>query len=404
MATMTSFMNASADVPLFAALALVAAAAALTAFGLARRHQAGWACWMAAIWLVALGLLLNALLPGPHSKALSAPLLMQWPLLTLIGLRHFFARQAWPGSERSDRMLLAVTSLFALLGGLLLGPEGLWLLALCSLAVHLYAAALLFMAPGDSESTPLHVLGAAMALVAFAPGLVRLSGATGLDAEVLRALAAALGAIVLAFVALTLACNRSERQLRDAQRRLRSMATLDTLTQVPKRQSFRDLAALALRNDPPGSAVLLLFDVDHFRQINEHLGPAAGERSLRLVSASVLEHLRALDVPGRESSDRFVLLLRRATTQTAMRVAARIVADVQEHAPDMQLPTLSLSFGMVQVGGDENIELALRRAHLALIEAKRQGRSCAVAALGDEDAPVFSQSQRLGPGLRAAGA
>lgn len=390
-------MNAHADVPLFAALALAAAAAALTAFGLARRRQAGWAWWMAAIWLVVAGLLLRAWMPGAQSTPLAAPLLMQWPLVTLIGLRRFFARQPWPGSEHSDALLLAVATLFALLGNLVLGHESIWLLSLCSLSVHLYAAAVLFMGPaGDIESTPLHVLGAAIALVAFAPGLARLSGASELDAEALRALAASMGAIVLAFVTLTLACNRSERQLRDAQRRLRSMATLDTLTQVPNRQQFKDLAAHALRLDPPGSAVLLLFDVDHFKQINEHLGPAAGDRALRLVSSSVLEDLRALDVAGREGPAEFALLLRRATTSSAMGVAARIVADVQDNAADMQLPVLSLSFGMVQVGRGEDIEVALRRAELALIEAKRLGRSCAVAATGNEDEPVFILSRPLG--------
>ena len=57
---------------------------------------------------------------------------------------------------------------------------------------------------------------------------------------------------------------------------------------------------------------------------------------------------------------------------------------------------LSLTFGMAQVGSDEDIDAALKRAELALIEARRQGRSCAVAALGDEDQPSFSPSQPLG--------
>ena len=389
-------MDAHPDVPLFAGLALAAAATALTAFGLTRRNQAGWAWWMAAVWLVVAGLLLGAVMPDGQGTPVAAPLLMQWPLLALIGVRRFFARQPWPGDERSDTLLLIVASLFTLLGSVIL-RDSIWLISMCSLSVHLYAAAVLFMGPqDDTESTPLHVLGAAMALVAFAPGLARLSGASELDADALRALAAALGVIVLAFVALTLACNRSERQLRDAHRRLATMATLDALTQVANRQHFKELAGQSLRNDPPGSAVLLLFDVDHFKQLNEHLGAAAGDRALRLVSAGMVEHLRALDVAGRHGGDEFVLLLRRTTTESAMGVAARIVGFVQEQAPDMQLPTLCLSFGMVQVASGEGIDSALRRADLALVEAKRQGRSCAVALVGDEDQPVFSASQRLG--------
>ena len=142
--------------------------------------------------------------------------------------------------------------------------------------------------------------------------------------------------------------------------------------------------------------MLLLFDVDHFKQINDLLGHAAGDRALCLVSDSVQEHLRAADVAGRHGGDEFVLLLRRTDTQAAMGVAGRIVAEVQRRTAANELPRLSLSFGMVQVGVAEDVDAAMRRADQALYEAKRQGRSRAVAALGDEAQPVFGESQRLG--------
>jgi diguanylate cyclase (GGDEF)-like protein len=142
--------------------------------------------------------------------------------------------------------------------------------------------------------------------------------------------------------------------------------------------------------------VLLLFDLDHFKQINDNLGHAAGDRALCLVSGSVLEHLRAPDVAGRHGGDEFVLLLRRAGTRDAMSVAARIAAEVQRRTSENRLPALSLSFGLVQIGADEMLDSALRRADQALYEAKRQGRSRAVSARGDEAQPIFSESQRLG--------
>ena len=131
-------------------------------------------------------------------------------------------------------------------------------------------------------------------------------------------------------------------------------------------------------------------------RINDSLGHAAGDRALCLVCGSVLEHLRAHDVPGRHGGDEFVLLLRETNTRDAMSVAARIVTDVQRRAPRQDLPQLSLSFGLVQVGMVEDIRMALRRADQALYEAKRQGRSRAVTAQGDEKRPVFTESQRLG--------
>jgi diguanylate cyclase (GGDEF)-like protein len=235
-----------------------------------------------------------------------------------------------------------------------------------------------------------------VALVALAPSLLALPAAELLAPLWARAAAAAMGALVVAFMAVTLVSERTERQLRESRRRLRTLANLDTLTQVPNRRHFQELADLALRDDTPGGAVLVLFDVDHFKLINDQLGHAAGDRALCLVSSSVLEHLRAHDVPGRHGGDEFVLLLRNTTTRQAMGVAARIVAEVQKRAPRQGLPALSLSFGLVQVGLAEGISVAMRRADQALYEAKRQGRSRAVAALGNEDKPVFSESRPLG--------
>lgn len=402
-------MSPHTEVPLFAAAALATASGSVTAFGLRRPRYAGWAWWVAALWLTTLGTAVSALIPGRWGDALAAPLLMQWPLLTLIGLRRFDARQPWPGRAQADAALLLAASAAAFGATLWLGADAAWLLAGCGLVVHLYAASVLFMAPGDDDGTPVQGLGAAMALAAFAPGVAALmADSTGLatigtpvDTPALvaaqaRAVAAGLCAIVLAFVALTLVCDRTERQLRESRRRLRHLANLDALTQVPNRRHFNELAQQALLHDAPGSAVLLLFDVDHFKQINDHLGHAAGDRALCLVSVSVQEHLRAVDVAGRYGGDEFALLLRRASTSDAMGVAARIVGEVQGRAELAQLPTLSLSFGLVQVRAGEALDAALRRADQALYEAKRQGRSRAVAALGDESQPVFSESRPLG--------
>jgi diguanylate cyclase len=399
-------MPASIDSLLFATVAQAAAAASLTAFGLRRDRHPGWWWWLAAIWLTTLGAALAALAPGRWGQVLAPPLLLQWPLVTLMGLRRFNARRHWPGHSWMDATLLITASGTALLVGLLFPQQATWPVVACGLAVHLYAAGVMFNGPAGGDAAPVNLLGATVALLAFAPGLAVLSAdftaagplapAAAQAAHAARVLAAALGAIVLAFVALTLLFERTERQLRESRRRLRLLANLDALTQVPNRRRFAELAGHALRADPPGSAVLLLFDVDHFKQINDRLGHPAGDRALCLVAGSVLEHLRTNDAAGRHGGDEFVLLLRRTTTEHAMGVAGRIVAELQKRTQSTPLPPMSLSFGMVQLRAGEDIDAALRRADQALYEAKRQGRSRAVSASGDESRPVFSESKRLG--------
>ncbi len=387
---------------LLATAALLVVSASLTAFGLRQRQRScqGWGLWVTSLWLAAAGAVAAAVLPAPVGPALATPLLMQWPLMALVGLRRFNPRQPLPGSEVLDWAVLAVAGLLASAAAAAdakhPGWGQAWLATACGVLVHLYAAALLFTTPGGREAAPIHGLGVTVALVALAPSLVALPSAELLAPLWARASAAALGTLVVAFMAITLVSERTERQLRDSRRRLRTLANLDALTQVPNRRHFQELADVALRDDTPGSAVLVLFDVDHFKLINDELGHAAGDRALCLVSSSVLEHLRAHDVPGRHGGDEFVLLLRHTTTQHAMGVAARIVSEVQKRAPRQNLPAVSLSFGLVQVGLAEGIAAAMRRADQALYEAKRQGRSRAVAAQGNERQPVFSESRPLG--------
>jgi diguanylate cyclase (GGDEF)-like protein len=399
-----------------AAVTVAAAAAALSSFGArhhAKVHHGGFTWWLAAIWLTALGTALGALWPQPPGQALATLLVLPWPLLTLVGLRRFQARQPMPGSERGDLALaLAATLACGLSAGWADVAAGA-VMAATSLVVHLYAAAVLVgglgwtaaRTPATQTATagagPLLALAAVMTLTGLLPALaVTLpdSGAWALPATLLplRAVAATLGVVVMAFVVLSLVAERTERQLRESRRRLRTLANLDALTQVPNRRRFHELASQALRHDTPGSSVLLIFDIDHFKHINDRLGHAAGDRALCLVSSCMIEHLRVDDVAGRHGGDEFVLLLRQATTQDAMRVAARMVSGLQERSDELKLPMLTLSFGMVQVGLAEPLDEALRRADQALYEAKRQGRSRAVAAQGDESEPVFSESRRLG--------
>ena len=399
-------MSSSTGILNFATAALAVAAVSLTAFGLRQRRYDGWRWWVVALWLTTAGAVIGGLWPTGPGAALAGALLMQWPLVTLVGLRRFHPRQALPGSERQDWAVLAGAMLVATLGLALTAQDpdqdpvaavqGPWLAVGCSMAVHLYVAAVLFMGPGGRDFTPVRCLGATMAVLAYAPLLAALPQSDLQSVLSMRTAAAVLGAVVMAFAAITLVCERTERQLRDSRRRLRVLANQDTLTQVPNRRHFQELANEALLQDEPGTAVLLNFDVDHFKQINDLFGHAAGDRALCLVSSAMLENLRAHDVPGRQGGDEFVLLLRRANTEHAMRVATRIVAEVQRRAPGQQLPTLSLSFGVVQIGFGEGIQAAMRRADQAMYEAKRQGRSRAVAAAGNEERPLFSESQRLG--------
>jgi diguanylate cyclase (GGDEF)-like protein len=398
--------DASFSFDLLAVAATVLAVAALSLAGVGLRQQRfrGFGWWVTGLALAGLGAAVGSLWHTGAGRLLASLLLMQWPLLMLVGLRRFNARRDLPAQERVDWMVLALAGILSTLaaglpavGGLAAGTQAaLWTAAICAMALHLYTAALLFLGPPGREGTPLQAVGTVIAIGGFAPLLLALPSGNAADLLQNQALCASLGGVVMAPAMLTLVSERIQRQLRSSQRRLRVLANLDALTQVPNRRHFEELAARALHNDPPASATLLLFDIDHFKGINDRMGHPAGDRALQLVAAAVRTHLREFDLAGRHGGDEFVLLLRNADTHQAMGLAERIVSEVQKRAGGHRLPALTLSFGVVKVAAGEDLDSALHRADQALYEAKRQGRSRAVAAEGDSEQPVFSHSQPLG--------
>jgi len=384
------------------------AALALTVAG--RRHPAprGWPLWQAALWLGSTGIVLGAvgMAFGVHvvTLPLAQVLLLQWPILALVGLRRFPASIDWPGRERHDWLLLLASALLVALSAAWPADSAIAAIGAPAgaLLVHLYAASLLVCAAARPDDRPMQLLGAVIALAACAPMIATLPGIDPRSLFQASALATALASVAMAFIVLSLAFDRRQRHLRASRRRLRALASIDPLTQVPNRRHFAELAGKAIGHDAPGSAVLVMFDVDHFKQINDRYGHAGGDRALRLVSRCLREVLRVNDVPSRHGGDEFALLLRHASVRDGMRVATRLVQRVQTAAADAALPPLSLSFGIVQVQPAEALGRALERADQALYEAKRQGRSRAVAAgnNGNGPQPVFTDSRPLG--LKAA--
>jgi len=391
-------MNGVSDGLWIAACANAVAALALTASG-RQTMLRGWGLWRTALWLGTAGIALGTAGGGrPWVLTLAQLLLLPWPVLALVGMRRFHARVDWPGREQHDWALLGLAAVLVVLSGLWRGDSALAAIGAPAgaLLVHLYAASLLVCAGTRPDARAMHLLGAVIGLAACAPMLATMPGVESTALFEAGAVATALASTAMAFIVTTLAFDRHQRQLRASRRRLRALASIDPLTQVPNRRHFEDIAGKALAHDPPASAVLMMFDLDHFKHINDRYGHAGGDRALRLVSRCVREVLRVQDVPCRHGGDEFALLLRRASVQDAMRVATRLVERVQAAAVDSSLPTLTLSFGMVQVRPGEALGEALQRADQALYEAKRQGRSRAVAAGGNQATPQFTESRPLG--------
>jgi diguanylate cyclase (GGDEF)-like protein len=128
---------------------------------------------------------------------------------------------------------------------------------------------------------------------------------------------------------------------------------------------------------------MLVFDLDHFKSINDRLGHLAGDEALRLVTTITREKLDRQDLLGRFGGDEFLVAVAGLDGAAAEALAETIRFDVVWRAPDQSppIPDLSISVGIAIADPDRgyHAEALFRRADGALYRAKRAGRNRVVA-------------------------
>ena len=320
----------------------------------------------------------------------------------LAGLRRFYSRHGLPIPSAIDAAVLLLAWLVAPIAVVQQAPLAWQGLAWCAgpAVLQLYAAWLVSRLSEFRDTSELKWLALTLAATGAA-SLFPLFGASqsplaSIPASLAGGLLTTVPALLLAPFALLLGFRRSEHTWLATQRKLRYLADMDVLTRVPNRRHFQELATEALRAIKADNASVLMFDIDHFRRINDMFGHASGDDALRQVSECMRETLREPDVAGRLGGDQFAVLLPDTAPKGAMVVASRIVTHLATRQVAPRIAPLSLSFGVVSLFEGETIADAIRRAEQALHEAKRQGRSRVVVATGSSDKPVFTNSRTLG--------
>ena len=154
----------------------------------------------------------------------------------------------------------------------------------------------------------------------------------------------------------------------------------DFLTGTLNLRTFYDLANQELsRFKRTGEAFsLLVLDLDHFKEINDTLGHEAGDDALKKFVQAVKASLRDQDIFARAGGDEFRLLLPGTPQPGAIQLAERIRSEVGQVkvGPDGSA-NLSMSAGLCTVRPhDKSIDDIVRRADVALYQAKAAGRNC----------------------------
>lgn len=169
------------------------------------------------------------------------------------------------------------------------------------------------------------------------------------------------------------------------QARLVRSALTDPLTGLANRAGFerefeRELSRIA-RNGTPFSVVM--FDLDHFKQVNDKHGHAAGDQALRFFADLLARTVRTHDVPARYGGEEFVLLMPGTDRAEALHVAGRVRERLAARPVDVgrNEVALTVSGGVATYGGQrKDFDTLLKAADDALYAAKSAGRNRMVAA------------------------
>jgi two-component system cell cycle response regulator len=166
-----------------------------------------------------------------------------------------------------------------------------------------------------------------------------------------------------------------------------SLALTDPLTNLHNRRYFSTHLESVMRRaaDSGRPASLLMIDVDHFKQVNDNHGHAAGDAVLCEIAGIIARNVRGFDLTARYGGEEFAVVMPDTTVDVATVVADRLCERVAAtkivvRGVAGEIAT-SISIGIAQsLDSGDTPETLLKRADVALYEAKRLGRNRVVVA------------------------
>jgi diguanylate cyclase len=170
-----------------------------------------------------------------------------------------------------------------------------------------------------------------------------------------------------------------QRQQEDLDRTRRDAAR-DPLTRIGNRRALDDRLAEEVDRAARYGTVfsLILFDVDHFKRVNDDHGHLAGDRLLQAIAGLVSQQLRPSDFIARYGGEEFAIVLPETPAEKALLVAEKarraVESMVLQHKDTRIRVSISAGFAEVRPGEESGGEL-LDRADTALYKAKENGRN-----------------------------
>jgi diguanylate cyclase (GGDEF)-like protein len=174
---------------------------------------------------------------------------------------------------------------------------------------------------------------------------------------------------------------RDITELRSYVKKLENLASIDTLTGLPNRRHFINVAAEELKQSEENNDTfsLIILDIDHFKSVNDTYGHSAGDEGLRTISRLIKENMRSDSIYGRYGGEEFVIILPHTSMEQARVVMDRLRLVIEQSSFEFEGNTINItaSFGIssFQANLDMTLENCFKQADRAMYKAKSDGRN-----------------------------
>lgn len=205
-------------------------------------------------------------------------------------------------------------------------------------------------------------------------------------------------AIVAVYLAVSIGIAVLAEVLRRERRVAEDLALIDRLTNLPNRRHLEDTLEREFAAAERGRGLsVVMFDLDHFKAVNDRLGHAGGDRTLQTFATLLGRNTRKENLSARFGGEEFVTVLRDTDTDSAVVFAQRVLDEMREYPTLRGAQTVSAGIAHYQKGMG-SYEVLLGEADRALYQAKNGGRDMVCVAARNEP-PATATS----PAVRDAG-